>query len=255
MKKVFQVLFAGSIIFSIVFLLALSLGRRWSYPAMFPEQWTLDNWSSIFSSNNDLGSIFLVSLGVSITIAFLTTALAFFTSKHIAYSRHRNRLMIIAYLPYVLAPVILAATLQFYFIFVGLSGTIAGVMLAQFFIAYPFGVIILNSFWNEKIRAMEHLSSTLGSNAWNTFRKVLLPISKNALLLCFFQTFLVSWFEFGLTNLIGVGTIPTLTVSVFGYVNEANLFYASLACCLLILPPMALIWFNKRYIFRTETGV
>lgn len=252
MKKVFQILFAVSVIFPMAFLLALSLGKGWSYPSVFPAQWTWENWKSIFTANNDLGSIFLVSLGISISIAFFNTALAFFTSKHIAYSKHRNKLMVLAYLPYVLAPVILAATLQFYFVFAGLSGTIAGVMLGQFFIAYPFGVIILNSFWNEKIKAMEDLSRTLGSNSWQTFKRVLLPVSKNALLLCFFQTFLVSWFEFGLTNLLGVGTIPTLTVSVFGFVNEANLFYAALACCLLILPPMALIWFNKRYIFRTN---
>lgn len=252
MKKTFQLLFAVTVIFAVFFLLVLSLGKGWSYPAVLPTQWTLEHWNDLFVSDNCIGSIFFMSLGISISIAFFTTALAFITSKHIAYSRHRNKLLILAYLPYVLAPVILAATLQFYFVYAGLSGTIAGVMLGQFFIAYPFGVIILNGFWNEKIRSMEILSRTLGSSAWQTLMRVLLPVSKNALLLCFFQTFLVSWFEFGLTNLLGVGTIPTLTVSVFGFVNEANIFYAALACCLLILPPMILIWFNKKYIFRTE---
>lgn len=251
MKKLWQVLFAVSVVFPIIFLLILSLGKGWTYPDLLPSNWTATNWTGTWTSNNNLGVIFSTSLGISLTIAFVTTVLAYFTSKHIAYSNYRNQLMLLAYLPYVLAPVILAATLQFYFIYADISGTMGGIMLGQFFIAYPFGVIIMNSFWNEKTRAIEELAQTLGSGSWNTFKNVMLPISKNALLLCFFQTFLVSWFEFGLTRLLGVGTTPTLTVSVFGFVNEANIFYAALACCLLILPPMILIWINKRFIFRT----
>jgi putative spermidine/putrescine transport system permease protein len=79
-----------------------------------------------------------------------------------------------------------------------------------------------------------------------------LPLSKNAITLCFFQVFLVSWFEYGLTNLIGSGKVRTLTVSVFNFVTEANIFYAALSCCLLILPPMLLLYINKRFIFFVE---
>ena len=99
------------------------------------------------------------------------------------------------------------------------------------------------------MQELEALSYTLGGSRWQTFRKVLLPLSKNAMLLCFFQVFLISWFEYGLTNLIGVGKIKTLTVSVFNFINEANIFYAALACCLLVFPPMILLYINKRFIF------
>lgn len=255
MKKVLQILFALSIIFPIAFLVVLSLGRNWPYPEVLPKSLSLENWSFLQQSDSELWQTFFLSLLISITVATATTALAFVTSKQLAQSRYRNTLMLLAYIPYVLSPVILAATLQFYFIYASLSGSVAGVLLAQFFIAYPFGVIIFNNFWNRKIRSMEELSRTLGSSSWQTFKKVLIPISKNALLLCFFQTFLISWFEFGLTNLIGVGSVQTLTVKVFSYVNEANIFYAALASCLLIVPPMILIWLNKKYIFATETVI
>ena len=255
MKKVLQILFALSIVFPIGFLAVLSLGRNWPYPKVFPKSLSLENWSFLQQSDSELWQTFLLSLLISITVATATTALAFVTSKQLAQSKYRNKLMLLAYIPYVLSPVILAATLQFYFIYASLSGSVAGVLLAQVFIAYPFAVIILNNFWNHKIKSMEELSRTLGSSSWQTFKKVLIPVSKNALLLCFFQTFLISWFEFGLTNLIGVGSVQTLTVKVFNYVNEANIFYAALASCLLIVPPMILIWLNKKYIFATETVI
>jgi putative spermidine/putrescine transport system permease protein len=64
--------------------------------------------------------------------------------------------------------------------------------------------------------------------------------------LCFFQSFLVSWFEYGLTQFIGLGKVKTLTVMVFNFINEANLFYAALACVLLVLPPIVLLYMNKK---------
>ncbi len=70
------------------------------------------------------------------------------------------------------------------------------------------------------------------------------------LLICFFQTFLISWFQYGLTLLIGAGKVQTLPIKVYDYVNEANIFYAAMASCLLILPPAALLWVNKRFVFN-----
>ncbi len=252
-KRICQLFFAISIFFAIGFLVVISLGGNWTYPALLPATVSLDNWRVMLISDSSLWKAFLQSMLISLTVAAVTTTAAFVTSKHIAHSKYRSQLLLLSYIPYVLSPVIIAATLHFFFIYSQLSGTIVGVMLAQFFIAYPFGVIILNNFWNPRMRSIEELALTLGSSSWSTWYKVLLPISKNALLLCFFQTFLVSWFEFGLTNLIGVGSVQTLTVRVFSFINEANIFYAAIASCLLILPPMLLIWLNKRYIFNTQT--
>lgn len=251
MKRLLKYGFAAAVLFPFIFLLVLSFGQNWRFPALLPSVWTTDNWDFLLAAQSDLGQSLVRSLGVSGSIAFVATGLSFFTAKHIAYHRLRERLLTVAYFPYVFAPVVLAATLQFYFIRLGLAGKVGGVMLAQLFIAYPFGVIFFTAFWNERMRAMEQLSATLGGNAWQTFRWVLLPAAKGALLVCFFQTFLISWFEYGLTTLIGVGKVQTLTVKVFQYIGEANIFYAALASVLLVLPPVALLWVNKRVLFKT----
>lgn len=251
LRKPLKYTFAAAVLFPFAFLLALSFGQNWRFPMLLPSAWTMENWRLLLASQSDLGQSLLRSLGISVGIATVATGLGFFTAKHIAYHRLRERLLTVAYFPYVFAPVVLAATLQFYFIRLGLAGKVGGVMLAQLFIAYPFGVIFFTGFWNERMRAMEQLSATLGGNAWQTFRRVLLPAAKGALLVCFFQTFLISWFEYGLTTLIGVGKVQTLTVKVFQYIGEANIFYAALASVLLVLPPVGLLWVNKRVLFKT----
>lgn len=248
-KRILEVTFAGGILFPFVFLAMLSLGRRWVFPGLFPEEWTTAHWAALLGQQSELAVSLLQSLALSLGVATMATILSFWTSRAIAYHRHRGRWLLPAYLPYVFAPVILAACLQFYFIKLGLSGRLAGVLLAQLLITYPFGVIFFTSFWDERMRAIEQLTATLGGTPRQTVRRVVLPLARGALLTCFFQTFLISWFEYGLTTLIGVGKVQTLTVRVFLYVSEANTAYAALAACLLFLPPLVILWFNKRFVF------
>ncbi len=235
--------------FPFAFLLMLSLSRRWPYPGLLPEAWTLANWAAIWGAQGGLGKSLLLSLALSSAIAAVSTFGSFWMSRQAAYHRYRRRWLILAYLPYVFAPVILAACLQYFFIRAGLSGRIWGVAVAQLFITFPYGLIFFTSFWTERMLSLQQLIATLGGNTWQAYRKVLLPVARGAIMTCFFQLFLISWFEYGLTTLIGVGKVQTLTLKVFQYVTEANVFFAALASCLLVLPPVVLLWVNKRYVF------
>lgn len=252
LKTMLKYTFAGTVLFPFALLLALSFGQNWRFPALLPAVWTMDNWQLLLTSQSDLAQSLLRSLSISAGIATVATWLGFITAKHIAYHPWRQQWLTLAYLPYIFAPVILAATLQFFFLRLGLAGNVPGVLFAQLLIAYPFGVIFFTGFWNDRMRAMEQLSATLGGNKRQTFLRVLLPAAKGALLVCFFQTFLISWFEYGLTTLIGIGKVQTLTVKVFQYIGEANIFHAALASLLLALPPAGLLWVNKQVLFKTS---
>lgn len=231
-------------VFPFLFLFFLSLINNWQYHP------TLRNWSVLFYTNSDLLKGLYLSLFVSIAVSFLATVLGFVTSRAVTY-HHRNRyLLFAAYLPYILSPVVYAACIYFFFVIFELAGTTHGVVLGQFIIAYPFSVIFFSGYWNHRLRSMEQLSATLGGNTIQTFFRVIIPVSRPMLLVCFFQTFLISWFEYGLTTIIGVGKIQTLTVKVYQYINEANPFYAAVASCLLILPPAILLWANKTFVFK-----
>ncbi len=250
MRKLTKTILAVAVLFPFVFLAMLSFGQAWRFPSVLPAGWTTSHWQLLLSVSSGLGRSVGLSLGISVAVAATATGLGFLTARHIAYHPRRHQLLVAAYLPYVFAPVLLAATLQYHFLRVGLAGGTAGVLLAQLFLAYPFGVLFFTGFWNERMRSMAQLSATLGGNDRQTFRRVLLPVAAGALRTCFFQTFLISWFEYGLTSLIGIGKVRTLTVRVFEYIGEANLFHAAVAGILLVLPPLLLLWANKRVLFK-----
>ncbi len=253
-KKTLYYIFILSIAFPLVFLLVLSLGEKWGFPNLFPVKLTISNWIIIQNTEDNFFYVFINSLTIAISVAFMVTLFSFLLSKAIAYSKHKTVYLILAYIPYLLSPVIMAVLIHYFFIITNVTGTVAGVIIAQFLVAFPFGIIIFSSFWNQKIKAMEQLSYTLGSSISQTSLKIIVPLSKNTLVLCFFQIFLISWFEYGLTTIIGTGKVKTLTLSVFKFINEANIFLASIACVLLVIPPMILVYINKKMLFFIESS-
>lgn len=231
------------------YLLVASLAGNWSYPALVPLSWQTSAWRALIGGTNPLFSGFRNSVLIALLIAFCTTLFGFLLSRQVMKYRFPARLIVLTYFPFVLSPVVYAILMQYFFIRWGLSGGLTGVLLAQFLVVLPFALILFYPFWTPQIAGLEGTSYTLGSSFRFTFFHVLLPVAKPQLIVCFFQTFLISWFEFGLTATIGLGKVKTLTLQVFEYVGEANIPYAAVSSLLLVLPPVVLLWFNKRYVF------
>jgi len=242
---------AVACIFPVLLLLFLSVSRNWIFPAVLPQQFSINNWVDAFAPGSGIAHSFFLTLCLSLSVAALATVAGFFCSKLIAYHKNKNALLLLAYLPFVLSPVIFAVCLRFYFIKLTLTGTFGGVMLAHLIIAFPYSVIFFTGFWNQQIKQYEMVVQTLGGSAGDAFRTLIVPAAKTMLLVCFFQCFLIVWFEYGLTSVIGYGKVQTLTIKVYQFLTEANLFYAALSSCLLVLPPVLLLWLNKQIIFRT----
>ncbi|MEM6336557.1 MAG: ABC transporter permease subunit [Bacteroidota bacterium] len=228
-----------------VYLLVLSFAERWAFPEVMPASWSGRFWVRALTGGALTGS-FGISLVVSLLVAVVSTAAGFVTAKYVAYHRHRQRLLLLAYVPFAMSPVILGTCLMYLYLRAGLVGTVAGVVIAQTTFAYGYAIVLFTAFWSPRTKDLEALVYTLGGSPAQAYRRVLLPVAKGALLLCFFQTFLLSWFQYGLTLLIGAGKIQTLPLKVYDYVNEANPYNAAVASCLLVLPPVLMLWANKR---------
>ncbi|WP_341224966.1 ABC transporter permease [uncultured Arcticibacterium sp.] len=251
LKSILLAIAGVLIIFPFLYLVMLSFASEWQYPNILPGYFGLNNWKTILGSEIGLLTSFFESVLISLSVAFVSTLSGFWGSRAV-YNHPNNKLLtLLTYFPYILAPVVFAACFSYFFIKMGLFGNAFGVVAAQFLITYPFALIFFSSFWNKKIRSYEELVTTLGGNSFQTYVMVLLPLAKGLLLICFFQTFLISWFEYGLTSVIGLGKVQTLTIKVFMYIKEANYYYGALSCCLLIFPPVLLLYFNKKYVFKS----
>ncbi|RSK41246.1 ABC transporter permease [Hymenobacter perfusus] len=228
----------------------LAVGEQWRFPAALPPAYSLEAWRSLLAADNDL----LLGLGRSLlpagTVAALATAGGFGLARAITRSRHPARWEAASYLPYALPPVLLAVLIQPFIIRLHLSGSVGGVLVGLLLVALPFATLLLRSFWSGHITEYEQLARTLGCTPRQAWRRVLLPLAWPLLRTTLVQTFLLSWFDFGLTNVLSVGKVRTLTVQVFTYVGEANAQLAAVAALLLVVPPAVLLLLNKSTLLR-----
>lgn len=249
MKKIIWFSLVLLFLLPFAFIVLLSLATNWRFPLLLPESISLETWRFVLSSGAGVGNSFILSLILSALVAFLATVVGFGIARTIAGHPRKQTLLTIAYFPYAFSPVVYAFCLNFLFIKLHLVGNLTGVILSQLIITFPFAVILLVQHWSTELLQLENVVYTLGGSPSQAFWKVILPLSKNMLWICFIQTFLISWFEYGLTSIIGLGKIPTMTMKIYQYIGESNTYVAALASCLLVFPPLILLWINQRFVF------
>ena len=250
MKRIGYLLTASFLLLPLLTIGYLSVTTLWTFPKQWQGPFTMQYWSGLFQSGNALAASLALSLGVSITIAGSATVFGFVVSKQLAFGAKTGRLLRLAYFPYLIAPVVFGSMLQFYFVRLGLTGSIAGVWLAQVLFVFPYGLLFLSTFWNDRLKQTAFQATTLGASNWQLYRSVLIPMARPWLFICFVQCFLISWFEYGITQLIGVGKVPTLTIRTMQYVREADPHQAALASCLMVLPVLLLLVVNQRLFLK-----
>lgn len=243
-------IYLAVIVIPFVYLLLLSFSGDWRYPAVVPDYIGGKNWMAVLSGEAGMIGALVRSLLIALTVAFTSTTFGLVISDVVARHKYRRGLEIIGYLPYVVSPVVLGACLSYYFLKTSTYGTTGGVIVAQLLIACPYAVLFFLPFWGEKTNNYRNLVLTLSGTRWQAYTKVLLPLAKEMIVVCFFQTFLLSWFEYGITSVIGVGKVETLTIKVFMYIREANYYFGAVACCLLLLPPVLLLFINKKIVVK-----
>ena len=227
-----------------------AFAEQWRFPALWPPGWTLQHWAAL--GGGQWGQSALLSLSLALLTGGIATALGFWTAHGLSQSKHARRWLLWAYFPYAFSPVIYAHGLKFFFNSAQLAGQFLGVLLGQLILCYPFAVLFFFSHFDQRLREMEALSYTLGAGPRAVWWRVLLPVSRPALLLCFFQIFLISWFDYGLSSVIGLGQVRTLTVAVYQYILEANAGWAAVSACLLCLPPLVLLWINQGFLQKVH---
>ncbi len=253
-KKILILATAALYGFPFLYMGLMSFARRWTYPSVLPDLLTIEHWRQLVVGQIEISYSFLLSVVLSLSVAATATIGGFITSKYIAEHRRSRWLLLGTYFPFILSPVIYAAFIYYYFVWMDLTGHVAGVFIGHLLLAYPYAIILCTGFWSRRSRKMEEVARTLGSGPWTTFARVLIPLARGILLMTFFQTFLISWFEYGLTTLLGIGKIQTLTLLVYQFITEANIYYAALSSFLLLLPPLILLLFQRRWLLYKVKG-
>lgn len=257
-------------IFPIYWLLNMSLMFKpelLSVPThLFPHEPTISNYTRLFGASAmgpggempPVGQAPMIRRGLlnSAVIAVVVTALTMLVAMPVAYAlgrlqfRGRGALLfgIIATRSY--PPI--SVVIPFFYLYsqAGLQGTLRGLMLIYLTLTIPMVVWVMTSFFSSLPRSVEAAARVDGNTRWQTFYRVILPMSWPGVAVATAISFMICWNEFVFSQILAAGstaqTFPPALAGMFFQVSQPNEMAA--ASIIAIIPPAILAYIFQRRI-------
>lgn len=223
------------------------LGNHYNF---WPPTWSFSNYSAVISSQGGhIASTLIIGLGTA-----LLTLLIALPAAH-ALSRYRFRVTVIIIggllIAQILPSIVIANSLFILYHKLHLLNTYPGLILADASYTIPFAILVLRAFMLGLPTDVLQAARVDGASEWMTFLRVVLPMSRSAVITIAVFAFLQGWgdFIFALTLLSG-NTFEPITLSIYSYIGEfqTNLGQAMALCVVGILPAAMLLVAAQRYI-------
>ena len=150
--------------------------------AFQPNQWTLNNYANVLSGDN-MGTAFLNSLIVTIPSTMIPITIAAFAAYAFAWIPFRGRGVLFIVVVALLVVPLQMALIPILKIYSGASlyGTFLGIWLAHTAFGLPLAIFLLYNFMSQLPRDLFESAAIDGASAFQTFVRLVLPLSLPAL--------------------------------------------------------------------------
>jgi multiple sugar transport system permease protein len=224
------------------------IGARYNF---WPPTATLDNYRNVIDTQGGhIASTLLIALGT----ALLTLAISLPAAHLLARYRFRVTAIIIGGLlvAQILPSIVIANSLFLLYHRLDLLNTYPGLILADASYAVPFAILVVRAFMLGLPKDVLQAAMVDGAGEWRTFTRIVLPMSRSAIITVAVFAFLNGWgdFIFALTLLPGSSARAPITLSIYNYFGqfEQNLGAAMALAVMGLLPAAMLLIAAQRYI-------
>jgi multiple sugar transport system permease protein len=223
------------------------LGTHYNF---FPPTPTFANYREVISTQ--AGHI-LSSLVLGLGTAILTLAISLPAAHALARYRFRVTAAIVGSLlvAQILPSIVIANSLFVVYHKLHLLNSYPGLILADVSYAAPFSILVLRAFMLALPKDVLQAARVDGANEWKAFIRIVLPMSRSAIITVALFAFLNGWgdFIFALTLLNG-STFEPITLSIYNYIGlfSEDLGGAMALAVFAILPAAMMLIAAQRYI-------
>jgi len=259
-KTGIALLLTAIMLFPVYWMINVSLTKdtdmRHDPPYLFPVHGTLEGYSAVLHQQIPyLGTSFLVGLG--------TVALTLVISAPAGYSLAKLRprggglLSFVLLMAQMIPGIIMAMGFYAIYLRLGVLNSAAGLVLADSTIAVPFGVLIFTAFMSGMPDELLNAAKIDGAGTFRTFRSVVLPVSRNAIVTVSLFAFLWAWSDFVFaTTLDGGGTRQPITLGIYHYIGNNNQQWNAIMATAVVasIPATVLLILAQRYVSAGVTA-
>ena len=227
-----------------------------------PHAPTLDNYRTVLEggsattqetvSGSQTGNV-LTSLIVGLGTAVLALAIAVPAAYALSKYRLRVTLFIVSAMlvAQIVPSIILATSLFIVFHWIHLLNSYPGLVLADGTYAIPFAILVLRAFFFSLPNELMDAARVDGASEWLTFRLVVIPLARSAVITVAVFAFLAGWgdFIFALTILNGTGIQP-ITLGIYNYLGNYSTDWGAVmaAGVIALVPAGVMLVVAQRYI-------
>ena len=218
--------------------------------SFFPARFTLSNYRVVLSQQ---GSHVVSSLIIAAGTAALTLAIAVPAAHALARYRFAVTGLLTGSLlaAQILPSIVIANSLFLVYHRLHLLNSYPGLVIADASYAVPFAILVLRAFMLALPRDVIAAARVDGATEWQAFTRLVLPMSRPAIITIALFAFLNGWgdFIFALTMLNG-NTFEPVTLSIYTYIGEfsQNWGQAMALAVFAVLPAAMLLIAAQRYI-------
>ncbi len=207
---------------SVLTLAVHSVARRWSWPHVWPTQWSLRYWERHLHGVLELAGETLL-LGVAATLLALLLSLG--TLEFLAASG-RSELshpgLVALYLPLLIPQPVFLLGIQTLAVRWHLDGTWGLVLWSHLLFVVPYLFLSLSDAWRQLEPRYLVIARCLGLNRWQVFWRVKLPMLVQPILIAGALGFSVSVALYLPTLFAGAGRVSTLTTEAVSRASGAD---------------------------------
>ena len=231
-------------------------------------------WSNLWSAVSDESSRSALKLSLRTSLIATATAFVFGTplAWFLANARFRGRSVVraLCILPMVLPPVVGGVALLYAFGRRGLVGSLlddwfgirlafseAGAVLAEFFVAAPFFIVVMEAAFESIDSRLVGTARTFGSGPWKTFFTVSLPLVRTSLIAGLALTWARALGEFGATITFAgntPGRTQTVPLAVYSSLESGNDSAIALSLLMMIVSVVVLVVLRNRWVDPLKRG-
>lgn len=246
-----------AIIFALplLWILVASLDANASQAVKLPDQWTLENYKAVLSSQTNLRAFangLLISLGQSLLVVLVAGLAAYPLSRY--ELRYKNiflyTILFMTSLP------ITAVMVPVYkmFLTIKLYDKIGGIILFLTATSLPYGIWLMKNFMDNVPIELEEAAWVDGANVMTSIRKIIAPLMFPGICVVLIFTFSGSWGNFFVPYIL-LQTLEKLPASVTLYQffgQHGMVVYGQLAAysALYAIPSLILYVLSQNYMSK-----
>lgn len=215
-----------------------------------PHAATLDNYSTIIHAQSaNVVTSLVVGLGTALLALVVAVPAAYALSKY----RLRVTVILVSSLlvAQIVPSIVLATSLFIVFHRINLVNSYPGLIIADGTYAVPFAILVLRAFLFSLPNELLYAARVDGATEWQTFRMIVIPLARSAVITVAVFAFLAGWgdFIFALTILNGSGIEP-ITLGIYTYLGNYSTDWGAVmaAGVFAMVPAAILLVVAQRYI-------